>query len=125
MEKLVYRRSGGDGYTYSFEDWIPFVYESKEKFIDDMFEYAYKMLTVFVENPDGWKNLNDWLKQNVFFKNQEFEIHDFWFYNKPTHDKKGRNIVDIKIENYTYNDPMVLTVDEWFEREEDQVLWKN
>ena len=53
MEKLIFRNEVGDGYTYSGNDYIPFEYESKDKFVFDVLEkYINKEWTYYSVNND-------------------------------------------------------------------------
>ena len=114
MEHLVFTYHGGDGYTYSYTDHIPFEYESKAKAENDFFEIAYDALKKHIGRDENyWKGIE-------FFRGYAhgFDVMQF-FQPDPTKEKlmKYENI-----DRWEYHPPTILTLEEWFDANKEYTL---
>lgn len=88
--KFVLMHDVGDMYVWSWTDSVPFEYESKEKFYYDLMEACLKSI-----------ELN---KTDFNFLGKDFNLKDFGHF---TNEKK--------LSSYVFSEPVVLTLEEWFE----------
>ena len=113
MEKLILTYwNGGDYSPDAKYITIPFEYESKEKAQNDFFELAYSALKQYLAEEDNyWKGIE-------FFKGYTgFDIMEFF---QPNAGK--RKIMNYEnIELWEYNAPTILTLEEWFELEKQEI----
>ena len=116
MEKLIFTFWDGSDYSDSGRTvLIPFEYESKEKAENDFFELAYSTLKQYLTKDENyWKGIE-------FFQNHaSFDTMQF-FHPNPDKEKL------LKYENidlWEYNAPSILTLDEWFLMNKQEIYQK-
>ena len=88
--RLILSYSVGDGCTYSCDIRLPFEYSSKEQ--------AELDLLALMESKMQPKT---WVSNDIVFAGHILDASDFWYHSE----KQGRLV---------YNEPRILTVDEWF-----------
>ena len=119
MEHLVFTYHGGDGYTYSYTDHIPFEYESKEKALSDFFDIAYKALEKSLKGENSsivfFGGLDQW-----GYPERDFPISSF-FYIPRENEKIMKNS---NINAWEYIAPEISTLEEWFDANKEEVFIK-
>jgi len=120
MEHLVFTYHGGDGYTYSYTDHIPFEYESKEKALSDFFDIAYEALEKSLKGDNFstvvfFGGLNHW-----GFPERDFPISSFFYI--PRENEKIMKKTNINA--WEYMEPQILTLEEWFDANREEIYQK-
>lgn len=101
MQKLVLILDNTDHCTYFAENFLTFWYQSKEKAEEEFFVTAYRALEQWLEGDNTKSELS-------FFRSISLDLWNYWSPNR-SHSKT--------MKDFTYQPPIILTIDEWFERQ--------